>query len=258
MTRNYNITGQDRKRLVGAISEILNHPTHYNGAPTFSYYVGEFHISKTGELTGPEDENLIGALYLRGFFAAEDEIKENPKVAVYARVASAAAAEGRDEPEASTEPETDHPDRLTIEMPLEGFSPEKLENLTKLVQAKEPLLKMALGVDALPIRLLDDRIAFDWFRLCDDADFLAYAQLISAICRTAIEKQRVLAKPNESHPNMRFAMRTWLITLGLVGPEFKKIRHILTSTLSGNGAYSKGYDPRKAAKAMQEGGADDE
>jgi len=36
MEVKYNISGDRRKQLVGAISEILDIPAHYNGAPTFS------------------------------------------------------------------------------------------------------------------------------------------------------------------------------------------------------------------------------
>ena len=32
----FNVTGTERKKLVGAISEILNKPINYLGAPTFS------------------------------------------------------------------------------------------------------------------------------------------------------------------------------------------------------------------------------
>jgi len=44
-------------------------------------------------------------------------------------------------------------------------------------------------------------------------------------------------------------MRCWLISIGLSGPEFKLIRKLMTSTLPGNGAFSRGYDPRKVAQA---------
>ena len=47
---------------------------------------------------------------------------------------------------------TPRTDRLTIEIPLDGFNPDKLDNLTKMVNAKAPLLKAALGTDALPIK----------------------------------------------------------------------------------------------------------
>ena len=41
----------DRKKLVGAISEILNTPTNYLGAPTFAYEIGNYTIDKNGLVT---------------------------------------------------------------------------------------------------------------------------------------------------------------------------------------------------------------
>ena len=52
---------------------------------------------------------------------------------------------------------------LTVEMPLDGFTPDKMENLIKMVSAKENLIKAALGVDALPIQQKEDRVSFPWF-----------------------------------------------------------------------------------------------
>ena len=156
---------------------------------------------------------------------------------------------------------TEVPDRVCIELPLEGFTPEKLDNLCKMVAGKETLLKMALGVDALPVRVLEDRIALPWFPYTEDAATIqAYSELAIAICRTAKEKQRVNAQPKEEYPNPRFTMRCWLISLGLVGDEFKLIRKLMTA-IPGNGAWSKGTDPRKAerdaakAAALTEGPA---
>jgi hypothetical protein len=67
MEFKFNVTGQERKSLVGAISEILNQPTHYNGAPTFSYKVGDYEIDKNGTVTGEWDLRLMVGLENRGF-----------------------------------------------------------------------------------------------------------------------------------------------------------------------------------------------
>jgi hypothetical protein len=131
-------------------------------------------------------------------------------------------------------------DTITIEYPLEGFTPEKLDNLTKLVQSKEVLIKTALGTEELPIQILDNRIAFPWFKYTDNANLTAYAQFITALCQTAQEKKRVIAKAQDSFENPRFAMRVWLIGLGMVGAEFSTARKILTKPLSGNGAWRYG------------------
>ncbi len=87
-----------------------------------------------------------------------------------------------------TAPKEPITDEVSIEYPLNGFTPKALDNLTKMVLAKEPLLKKALGAEELPIRVLEDRICFDWFRLHEDnGAFDAFAQFITCLCATAKE-----------------------------------------------------------------------
>lgn len=230
MTIHYAIT-QERKKLATAVASSLGTKYTYAGAPTLAYIVGEYTISREGTLSGPDNRDLVEALVQKGF---------EPTLAQYDIDINAEASA----PEA---PEPEQLDRLTIEMPMEGFDPAKLDNLSKLVDSKEVLLKMALGVDALPIQILEDRIAFPWFPC--DGNATAYAQLITAICHVAKEKTRVIARPNQEYPNPRFTMRCWLTTtLGLVGEDYRKIRKLLCAPLEGNSAWSQGHDPRKAAK----------
>lgn len=72
MELKYNVTGAQRKSLVGAISKELNAPTKYLGAPTFAYKVGDYHIDKGGTLTGPDSLDLEDALHQAGFDAEGD------------------------------------------------------------------------------------------------------------------------------------------------------------------------------------------
>lgn len=208
---NFNVTGTDRKKLAGAISEILNTPTNYLGAPTFAYEIGNYTIDKNGLVTGEYNQTLFTELAARGF---EPE--------------AAAIAEPRS-------------DRLAIEIPLDGFTPESIENLCKMVKAKENLLMAALGADDLPIQVLEDRIRFPWFPITEDSERVnAYAGLIAALCTTAKEKKRVTAKAQDGFENEKFAMRVWLIGLGCVGAEYKYLRKIMGEFLGGNSAWRHG------------------
>ena len=72
MKLEYNVTGSERKSLVGTISTILNASTKYLGAPTFAYEVGDYHIDKVGTLTGPDNLDLEDALHQEGFDADGD------------------------------------------------------------------------------------------------------------------------------------------------------------------------------------------
>jgi len=79
MKLNYNVTGSERKSLVGAISTALSIPTKYLGAPSFAYEIGGYHIDKGGTLTGPDNLDLEDALHQAGFDADSDsrEYDEN-------------------------------------------------------------------------------------------------------------------------------------------------------------------------------------
>lgn len=216
----FNVSGERRKQLVGAISEILSDKITYDGAPTFAYECGGYHIGRTGTVTGEYDESLFTALAGQGF-----------------------ELESSGESPAAVEPDASAPgtDRLIIEYPLDGFTPETLENLCKMVKAKENLLMAALGAEALPVQVLDDRIAFPWFAYTEEPERVnAYGQLIAALCKTAKEKKRVTAKAQDGFENEKFAMRVWLIGLGCSGAEYKYLRRIMGEHLGGNSAWRYG------------------
>lgn len=157
------------------------------------------------------------------------------------------------EPEDS-KAEEPQPDRLAIEMPLDSFTPDSIENLCKMVKAKENLLMAALGADDLPIQVLEDRIRFPWFPLTEDSDRTnAYAQLITALCTTAKEKKRVTAKAQDGFENEKFAMRVWLIGLGCVGAEYKYLRKIMGEFLGGNSAFRYGKPEKEALESEVQG-----
>lgn len=257
MTIQYSVTGKERKRLVAAISEVLTQPKEYLGAPDYRYQVGEYIISHDGTVTGPDNRELIAALAESHGFAAivgdyDDSPEETPafeELCLTEREELGFGRErrdpiGEDGMQASDVPE---PDTLTVEFPLTGFNPETLDNLCKLVLSKEALLKKALGAEELPVQMLEDRIAFPWFTLAAPEHADAYAKFITALCKTAKEKKRVTAKAKESFENEKFAMRVWLIGLGLIGKEFGLVRKLLMANLGGNSSWRYGA-PNKAAQ----------
>lgn len=134
------------------------------------------------------------------------------------------------------------PNVLTIEMPTEGFTPEKLENLKKMVDSKAALIKKALSVEELPIEVTEETIKFPWFAPDLPAEEIqAYSQFVTALCNTAKEKTRITARPQEEFENEKFAMRVWLIGLGTTGAEYALCRKLLMKNLSGDSSwrYSK-------------------
>jgi hypothetical protein len=274
MKITYTVKGQERKKLVGAISQELNLPARYLGMPTAVYEVGRLQIDKNGTLTGPDYRDLIADLQgLYGFIPTSAEYDETADTPAWHDTCD---REERDEdsnwdgnetpyyrePRYTEEefglgvrrtdpvgengmresdiPERDEIYRLVIEMSLDGFNPEKLDNLVKMVNAKAPLLKTALGVDELPIQVGEETIKFPWFYGNLDAEHInAYTTLVSLISKTAREKKRVTSKEKEAVGSQKYAMRCFLLSLGAIGQEYKEMRKILLEKLSGSSAYNK-------------------
>lgn len=212
MTINYNVSGKDRKRLVELISEITETPAKYLGAPSCAYQVDYFTIGKNGELAfddradSGEIEMLIERLCEAGF-EAEIQTEETG---------------------------------LVIQMPKASFSDAALENLAKLIEAKGSLIKKALGVDALPIEMDEERISFPWFTGEPDADEVkAYTHFIAKLCEMAQNQKRITAKGKEID-NDKYAFRCFLLRLGFIGTEYKAERKILLRNLSGSSAFKGG------------------
>ena len=209
----YNVTGDERKRLVHAMGDILEAEPKYLGEPSFAYEIDYFTVDKSGTVVfdsradSEEIEKLIVRLHELGFEAE--------------KVSS----------------DTNDDDELVIEMPLTDFTPEKLDNLAKLVTAKESLLKAALGAEDLPIQQTENTLRFPWFKGNLDSDSVhAYTTLITKLCETAKEKQRVSAKEREVD-NPKYAMRCWLLSLGFIGDKYKVSRRILLKNLPGSSAF---------------------
>jgi hypothetical protein len=256
MKITYNVTGSERKSLVGAISTALNAPTKYLGAPTFAYEVGGYHIDKVGTVVGLDDEELVGRLAAQGV-TGEIEYDNLP-------IHDEETPKCRDEEkavggDALLEVRNAEPDSLTVEFPLKGFSPEAIDNLTKMVTAKEALIKAALGAEELPIRMTAETLQFPWFTLTDPSEAAAgvpipsaewgrcYVQFVFALCKTAKEKKRVTAKERGLADNPKYAMRCWLLSLGLIGDEYKNARKLLLARLGGNSSFKGGSRPTYTA-----------
>lgn len=222
MRISYNVTGDKRKSLVGAISQELMAPIKYLGMPSASYEVGGNTITKMGELIGPDYRDLVANLQrVYGFAAVDEEHDEVPGIDLRADV-------------------SDAPDRLTIEMPLDGLTDATLSNLEKMVASKATLIRKALGTDVLPIERTEDKLLFPWFRPTMDGETLnVYARFIVALCAAAKAQKRVTAR--EKHiENEKFTFRVFLVRLGMVGGEYKNARRILLQNLTGNSAFRDG------------------
>ena len=226
---DYNVTGAERKRLVQAISAYTGADAEYLGAPTFSYRVDYFTIDRNGVVSfdsctdSGEIEGLIDTLVNEGFVSQGSNL-------------------GCEEEE-ETEPDSET--GLTVQMPIEKVA---AGNLTKLLDAKGSLIKKALGIDALPIEIGENRVSFPWFKELPEPDAVqAYTHFIAALCEMSRNQKRVTVTEREVE-NEKYAFRCFLLRLGFIGAEYKTERKILLKNLSGSSAFKSG----------QKGGAGDE
>ena len=234
---NFNVAGDERKKLVKAVGAYKQVTPEYLGVPSFAFRIDEMIIDKDGILIiegGMEPEKLQEFLkYLeeKGFHTTVSATEDVPTEDVPTE--PAAQAEYEMEPEDTP---TEEPTLLTIEVPRDGFTEESIINLQKIIDSKASLLRKALGTDDLSVQISEDRIAFSWFHIEDPANTSAYAHLVSALCQMAQKAKRVTAKekPVESE---KYAMRIWLQRLGFGGSEFKEERALLLKNLSGTSAF---------------------
>lgn len=218
MKATYNVTGDERKDLVGIISEVIGTKPVYIRMPTCAYVIDGITVEKDGTMVWDErtDEATVEAVKTAlsdaGYTATEDAVPE-----------TASAEYG-----------------LVVQMPKASFTEGSLDNLHKLIEAKGGLIKKALDVTELPINEEDDKISFPWFTTELDADEVrAYTHFIAALCEMARNAKRVTAKEKETD-NDKYAFRCFLLRLGFIGAEYKTERKILLRNLSGSSAFRNG------------------
>lgn len=255
MKINYNVTGDKRKSLVGAISQELNVPSKYLGAPTFAYEMGGYRIDKNGMVTGEDNYELIADLQgLHDFTPISEEYDTpNPEaepISEDLQIPYEAALGGRVSPYRDYEEppmyrghnldETMELYGLTIEMPRSAFTDSTLENLKRLVESKATLIKKAIGTDSVSIIEGEETISFPWFQGEHDSDVVkAYTHFVTALCETVKKQHRINTK-EKLIENEKYAFRCFLLRLGFIGAEFKAERKILLKNLSGSSAFKGG------------------
>ena len=247
MEIRYNVTGSERKRLVQTIAAAHEAKAKYCGMPSMAYEIDCFTVDKEGTLSfsdrsdAEEVERVLEALAAAGFECeAHEGFEEAP--AQMAETADSAPTEG-DSAAVRAEPGSEEDgDSLTISMPLEGFDPDSLDRLTKLIDSKAKLNQKALGTARLTVGFDEEKVSFPWFdRVPSPEEINAYSAFIAALCRMAKESTRVTAKEKDVESE-KYAFRGFLLRLGFIGADSKEQRKILMKNLSGSAAF-----PNKAA-----------
>jgi len=247
----------DRKALAQRISELLNAPVTYAGAPSFAYRVGDaVTIDRVGnlEVTGDVPEALRAFMMEQGWMQAE--------------------------PETSVE-------RVTVSIAAKDITVVDLKNLTHMLYSKQYLLNRSMGAELLRIpkllvdrlqeytpetpeaftELLDDCRAMDELTGFDFRDgrvsmdipysaeerpehWVTYADLLNRMITAAQDALRV-APTLITSENEKYAMRSWLLRLGYGGSDLKARRRILLENLKGYAAFrdDSGMERHKAKYA---------
>lgn len=235
---------EERKTLVNVLERILQEDAEYMGAPTFSYVIGSYVITKHGYLEVDDAEadiELLKELSMKGYIASLDPIE---------------------------------PVRLNIIMPGGDYNGTTLCNLVIRIYTKEELLSKSVGqkgafkistrlikelVEKKPegkkaflelyeslegnkvnegIEITKDEVTFTGFPLSDDSVVMdAYTKLASMMMKEAIAKQKIRTKKSDSTGNEKYRFRSYLLSIGMIGDEFKSARKVLLRNLTGYAAF---------------------
>jgi len=128
---------------------------------------------------------------------------------------------------------------MTISVPRSLMSDSGLENLKKLVHAKEDLLKQAFAIESTDIEVTDEAVSFPWFGRLEPEELKYVSQFISGMCRFANSSKRITSK-RRREDNPKFAMRVLAIRMGFSGNEHKALRKYLMHRLPGDAAFRFG------------------
>ena len=275
MKVNYNIQKEERKAMVGVVGKVLETKPAYCGAPSFSYKVGAFKITKDGSLCFDDatDEATVArvrtALREAGFTSEDGENKascantaadapiltkstvEESAAVDSAKVEPIQTETAEDEPTKETEAEADE-DRLSISLPRSLFTETALQNLDALLLSKGRLIRHAFDIREATYTLTDDRITFAWLHgTITDETAKAYAEFISKLCLMARTQKRVTAK-EKIVDNEKYAFRCFLLRLGMIGNAYKVSRKILLQNLTGSSAFKSGHRKGDEGHAFSE------
>lgn len=215
-----------------------------------------------GPADAPELDNTAG----------EDTAEEDPETEVQ---------EGEESQETEDQPE-EVPLDLELAFPVSQHNGVTLRNLVNLLYSRGKLIGKATGghfhvEEGLVEKLKDDsctfaimnfinavsdyetehgaaleglkitteKVTFTGFPTAPDHEHLtAFAQLAVLMNQQAISQKRIQAK-DVNDENEKYALRTWLLRLGMNGPDFKETRKILMENLSGHAAFRTDEEAQK-------------
>lgn len=231
----------DRRELVKVLGEHIGLKPKYLGVPSFAYQVGEYTVDREGRIRNKVGDEV----------ELEDILNSEKKT-------------------------TD----LMIALPMEGHNGKTLRNLVNMIYSRQVMIKKVfeieenivegyfitainhmdvqttsqfiyilkeLGVEnCRGIHFEEDKIAFNITKQeIEPEEVKAFADFLSLLNKKAKELKYASDKQVNTD-NEKYAFRTWLMRLGMIGDEYKATRKVLLQNLSGNGAFRKPGESNEA------------
>lgn len=261
----------NRKEMVNKLAAMLGEDPIYNGPPSFGYTVGHLTIDRDANISAEDPADLKAIkpwLIENGYIDAEEAAAESdvdliPELEV-------------DEPEAPDElPEEEASNSEEISMcigfPYDIKPVSMLKNLVFILYSKQTLLNHATGNDTLKIpdaaiealkvqefttheelistlvpfadsgemqglTFEDMKVFITYGKLPDTDWYNTFLHLTQKMMEAAEAAKRVF--PDHQQPESeKYVMRSWLVRMGMGGPEWKAIRQILLKNLTGHSAF---------------------
>ena len=264
-TYYYHQEGAARKPFVKVVSGILEARPRYTGTPKYAYEVGFATVTRQGNIEVADNvdseqlDELIEKLSMMGY-EAEMQITEDTQPTEDAQPTESTqpteSIQPTEEPQSTDEPEitidteetlADGDIAMTISLPRSVLSDSGLENLRKLIYAKDAILRKALDIDTTEIEVTDEAVSFPWFGRLEPEELKYVSQFLCGMCQFANRMKRITSQRRRDD-NPKFAMRVWAIRMGFSGEEYKGLRKYLMHRLPGDSAFRFGRPEEQISK----------
>lgn len=273
-----NTHPENRKEMVKAICELTGLTSTYMGMPSAAYQIGSITVSRDGSINC-EDEAMIEAikpmLIERGWLEAEAQDKMPVEIE--------SPADSKELPETV---ETISVEQMDITMPIPGWTVAQMANLLRMLCSKQNLINRMLDCDMLSIeesfvqtisenppestadlearvqeaiktgsirgfRLSDEQVTLSTpFAQDEPTRWIAYADLLKGMLRIAETATRISLKRLDDPENEKYHANSWLMRMGLRGPQYKETRRILMGHLTGFAAFRSVADMQAHKKRV--------
>ncbi|MDL2232006.1 hypothetical protein LJC63_00305 [Ruminococcaceae bacterium OttesenSCG-928-L11] len=209
------ITG-DRKAVMAVIAGITATAVTYTKAPRFAYEAGGLSIDREGVLSTP--------------------IFPIREAAFFSNLIADLGEEGFDAEGA-----------LCVTIIPDEFEPSHLRNIEAILAGKATLIRHALGTKSeLSVEPVEEGFCFSFFPASVSSEAVLAAVQFSTLVAAQAAGQQSVRTRDRPVENEKYAMRCFLLRIGMIGPEYAIARREFLARLPGDGAFRSGSRPAAA------------